>query len=175
MSSCPSTPIRSADLIKSLKFQVLELELSVASLRLESRNHEIDAQLLQRKLDRASELISLKDKLLAISSREHLRFMDLYLQRNADMQTLRETNETLAKKIIELKPVVYIHATGASILRTLTVVKSKRSLSPTADSTSLFLQIDPACSTPAASTPALSAVVPSPSPATLGPYAPEDA
>ena len=175
MSSCPSTPIRSADLIKSLKFQVLELELSVASLRLESRNHEIDAQLLQRKLDRASELISLKDKLLAVSSREHLRFMDLYLQRNADMQTLRETNETLAKKIIELKPVVYIHATGASILHTLTVANSKRALSSTADSTSLFLQIDPACSTPAAPTPALSAVVPSPSPATLGPYAPEDA
>jgi hypothetical protein len=191
MSSCTSAPIRSADLIKRLKLQVLELELSVAHLRLDEKNHALDIMMLQRRLDRAEELVLLKDSMLSISSSEHMRFMNLYLAREAAMQTLRETNETLAKKIVELTPAVYNRKPVACVASccSLPIAPGEKAHLPSSNlpvslgekaflsASNSFLPIGcPApCSTQAVSKPALSAVVPSPAPAMLELSAPADA
>ena len=87
--------------IQNLEAEVLRLSKSTAT--------DYDLSVLQRKLDYKDRMIALKDSVLEVASKEHLRFMRLYLERNDEMAILRQTNETLVKKILKLEWLVFNH------------------------------------------------------------------
>ena len=158
--SCEPT-MRSADVIKRLNARVRELENSQKDMRWKSSNFELDAKIAQGKLQYTEGLLALKDDVLAITSREHVRFMQMYLDRENEMQTLRETNETLVKKILELAPVIYNVGGGNIIQESVKKELTSKSLPSTATfSRQPFITSFCPCplpSTPAACRPAPSA------------------
>jgi hypothetical protein len=163
--------------IKSLKAQLHDLELQTASLRVENKNLQYDNLFLQRKVDYTRGLLTLKDEVLQISSREHVRFMQLYLNRSDDMRTLRETNETLVRKILELSPAVYNAPSGVDIPTRLFATEKKQTKKLSLPTPS-FAGSQPSCSpspTPAARKNAPSAATPSLSRETPCPSVPADA
>ena len=117
---CPPTDHhlhRTNELVKRLHDHIVELQDRLRSVKHDSAQWEHDQQKsvdkdseirsLRHKLEYKDALIALKDEMLQISSREHIRFMDLYLERSSEMETLRETNDTLVKKILNLNPAIY--------------------------------------------------------------------
>ena len=96
---------RTTELVKRLNCQIEILKQTVADLEKElasktSADRDCEIRSLRTRLGYKDSLLELKDEMLQISSREHMRFMKLYLDRNGEMTTLRETNQTLVKKLL---------------------------------------------------------------------------
>ena len=166
--SCEPTP-RSVDVIKCLRARVRELEDRVARMsfaqkefQLKCVDLELEARIAKNRFDYTKGLLALKDDVLEITSREHVRFMQMYLDRDIEMRALRETNNTLVKKILELGPVIY-NAGGGSVIRECAKEPElKRFPATTTATLSQHQPFNLACppSTPAARRPALSAKPP---------------
>jgi hypothetical protein len=96
--------------IKDLESEVLCLKQSASAWDSEkkiSADFDYEIQILKSRLGYKDGLIALKDNMLEIASREHLRFMQLYIDQHDEMTTLRQTNETLVKKILKLEIPVF--------------------------------------------------------------------
>jgi hypothetical protein len=108
---CAELPQGQLHRATEMRKRIQDLEAEIVKLKsAEPSSYEVCA--LRNRLEYKDRMIALKDEVLEVASREHLRFMRLYLERNDEIAILRQTNETLVKKIMKLEWSVF-NADGA--------------------------------------------------------------